>query len=480
MSGSGEKRGNGQDTRRPYDLILRGGKVATASDIFRCDIAVRDGRIAALGEDLGRAEAVIDAGGMLVTPGGIDSHCHMDQQAWEGQETCDDFRSGTRSAACGGTTTVIPFAMPLRGQSLRAVVDDYHARASGKAAIDYAFHLVVSDPSPQMLGQELPALIRDGCTSFKIYLTYEGLALSDYEVMEALDLALRERAMVMVHAENDGVVRWLTDRLLQTGRSEIKHHLAAHPALGDREATHRAITFAELTGVPILITHVSHQSAAEQIRWAQTRGLRLYGETCPQYLFLAAEDIEAQGLEGAKCVCTPPPREKANQAHMWQAIQNGTFQVFSSDHSAHRYTEKIKGVPATPFTKIALGVPGIELRMALLLSEGVGKGRIDLNRFVALTSANAAKIYGLYPRKGCIAIGADADLAIWDMNREWVVRHELLHDNCDYSPYEGMKLTGYPHRTISRGETVWHDGTFSAVAGRGRFLPCDLPDPPQP
>jgi dihydropyrimidinase len=463
-----------------FDLVVRGGRIATASDTFRSDIGVRDGRIVALGEDLGRAGAVIDAGGKLVTPGGIDSHCHMDQQAWEGQETCDDFRSGTLSAACGGTTTVIPFAMPLRGQSLRAVVDDYHARARGKAVIDYAFHLVVSDPTPQVLGQELPALIRDGCTSFKVYLTYEGLALSDYEVMEVLDLARRERAMVMVHAENDGVVRWLTDRLLETGPTEIKHHLAAHPAVGDREATHRAISFSELTGVPILITHVSHQAAAEQIRWAQDRGLRIYGETCPQYLFLAAEDIESRGLEGAKCVCTPPPREKANQAHMWRALQNGTFQVFSSDHSAHCYTEKVKGGPATPFTKVALGVPGIELRMPLLMSEGVGRGRIDLNEFVALTATNAARIYGLYPRKGSIAVGADADLVLWDMEREWVVGHGLLHDNCDYTPYEGMKLTGFPVLTLSRGEVVWQDGEVCGRPGRGRYLACDLPEPPRP
>ncbi len=467
-------------SQRAFDLLVRGGTVATASDVFRADIAVSGGRIVALGEELGRAEAEIDARGKLVTPGGIDSHCHMDQQAWEGQETCDDFRSGTRSAACGGTTTVIPFAMPLKGQSLRAVVEDYHARARGKALIDYAFHLVVSDPTPQVLGQELPALIRDGCTSFKVYLTYEGLALSDYEVMEVLDLARRERAMVMVHAENDGVVRWLTDRLLRTGRTAVEHHLEAHPAAGDREATHRAITFAELAGVPMLITHVSHRMAAEQIRWAQDRGLRIYGETCPQYLFLSAEDIQGHGLEGAKHVCTPPPREKANQAHLWKALRNGTFQVFSSDHSAHRYTEKIKGGPAAPFTQIALGVPGIELRMPLLMSEGVGKGRIDLNRFVALTATNAARIYGIYPRKGSIAVGADADLVLWDMEREWTVRHELLHDNCDYTPYEGMKLRGFPCVSLSRGEVVWRDGEVRDAAGRGQYLACDPPEPPPP
>jgi len=463
------------DGGRRFDLVIRNGLIATAGDVFRCDIGIRGGRIMALGHDLGPTEEIIDAAGKLVTPGGIDSHCHMDQQPWEGQVTCDDFRSGTISAACGGTTTVIPFAMPLRGQSLREVVDDYHRRAGPKAVIDYAFHLVVSEPTPQLLGQDLPALIRDGCTSFKVYLTYEGLALSDHEVLEVLDVAARERAMVMVHAENDAVVRWLTERLIQSGKTHVKHHLDAHPAAGDREATHRAITFSEVTGVPLLITHVSHRAAAEQIRWAQDRGLKIYGETCPQYLFLSAEDIEHGGIEGARCVCTPPPREKANQEHMWRGLANGTFQVFSSDHSAHRSEAKMQEGPTTPFTRVALGVPGIELRLPLLLSEGVGKGRLTLNQFVQLGSTNAAKIYGLYPRKGTIAVGADADIAIWDTEREWVVSRDLLHDNSDYTPYEGMKLRGWPEMTISRGEVVWNDGAFNAAPGRGQFLRCELP-----
>lgn len=469
------------DTRAmEFDLVIRNGKVATAGDVIRCDIGILEGRVAALADGLRSARAVIDAAGRLITPGGIDSHCHMDQQAWGGHETVDDFRSGTISAACGGTTTVIPFAMPIRGQSLRAVVDDYHRRANGKAMIDYAFHLVVSDPGPQVLGQELPALIRDGYTSLKIYMTYEGLALADGEILAVLDLAQREGAMVMVHAENDAVVRWLTDRLLNSGRTEIKYHLAAHPSSGDREATHRAITFAELVGLPILITHVSHRDGAEQIRWAQTRGLKIYGETCPQYLFLSADDIDVRGMEGAKCVCTPPPRDKSNQVHIWRGLQNGTFQVFSSDHSAYRYADKTSGGPDTPFNRVPNGVPGIELRMPLLLSEGVGKGRLTLNQFVALTAANAAQIYGLYPRKGTIAVGADADIVIWDTEREWVVTHELLHDNTDYTPYEGMRLRGWPLMTLSRGELVWRDGEVLGRPGRGQFLACEPLGVPKP
>jgi dihydropyrimidinase len=467
----------------PFDLLIRNGTVATAGDVVRCDIGVRGGRVVALGEDLGKAEQVIDATGKLVTPGGVDSHCHMDQQPWEGQATVDDFRSGTTSASCGGTTTVIPFAMPLKGQSLRTVVDDYHRRAAGKAVIDYAFHLVVADPSPQALGQDLPALIRDGCTSFKVYLTYEGLALTDEGVLNVLDFAKREGALVMVHAENDAVVRWLTNKLLAEGKTGIEHHLSAHPHIGDREATHRAISFSELIDVPILITHVSHREGAEQIRWAQTRGLKIYGETCPQYLFLSGDDIAGHDhhhpLEGAKYVCTPPPRDKGNQQYIWQGLQNGTFQVLSSDHSAYRFTDKVKDGARTTFANVPNGVPGIELRAPLLLSEGVGKGRITLNQFVALNSTNAAKIYGLYPRKGTIAIGGDADIVIWDTEHEWTVTHSLLHDQCDYTPYEGMRLKGWPEKTFSRGELVWNGKEPVAKAGRGQFLPCDLPGTPR-
>jgi dihydropyrimidinase len=473
-----------------FDLLIRNGTVATAGDVMHCDIGVRDGRIVALGTDLGRAEQAIDASGRLVTPGGVDSHCHMDQRAWGGAETADDFRSGTISAACGGTTTVMPFAMPLRGESLREVVEDYHRRADGKAVVDYAFHLVVSDPSPQVLGQELPALIHDGCTSFKIYLTYEGLALADEEVLNTLEVARREGALVMVHAENDAVVRWLTNRLLAKGQTAIKHHVDAHPWIGDREATHRAISFSELMDVPVLITHVSHRAATEQIRWAQTNGLKIYGETCPQYLFLTADDITGGGeahsrghghpQEGAKFVCTPPPRDKANQKYIWQGLQNGTFQVFSSDHSAYRFTDKIRSGPKTSFTNVPNGVPGIELRMPLLLSEGVGRGKLTLNQFVALTATNAARIYGLYPRKGTIAVGADADIVIWDTEREWTVTHSLLHDNCDYTPYEGRKLKGWPVMTLSRGEIVWDGKEPCAKPGRGQFLRCDLPETPRP
>jgi len=454
------------------DLNPAGGTVATSADGFRADIGVRGGRIVALGDDLPPAEETIDARGKLAVPGGVDGHCHMDQQPWEGRETADDFRSGTISAACGGTTTVIPFAMQLRGQSLSAIVADYHERARLKAVVDYAFHLIVGDPTAQVLGQELPPLMAEGCTSIKIYLTYDLLVLSDRQVLEVLDFARREGAVVMVHAENDDCIRWLTDRLVATGKTAFKYHGIAHSVAGEREATHRAITLAEVAEVPVLIAHVSTGAAAAQIRAAQARGLKVMAETCPQYLFLTADHMDTHDMEGTKYVCTPPPRTVADQGHIWRALADGTFQVFSSDHSPWRYADKISGGPATPFHKVPNGVPGIETRLPLLYSEGVGTGRLSLQKFVALGATNPARIYGLYPRKGTIAVGSDADLVVWDTERRVTITNAMLHNATDYTAYEGMTVTGWPILTLSRGEVVWRDGEVLGRPGRGQFLPC--------
>ncbi|MGQ9370762.1 dihydropyrimidinase [Azospirillum sp. ST 5-10] len=460
---------------KPFDLVVRNGTVATAGDVQRCDVGIRDGRIAALGEALPEGGLEIDATGRLVLPGGVDAHCHFDQPTGDGSEMADDFASGTRSAACGGTTTVIPFACQMKGQSLRAAVEDYHRRADGKAVIDYAFHLIVTDPTTTVLGQELPQLIREGYSSFKVYMTYDDLKLNDRQILDVLSVARAEGALVMIHAENTDCIAWLTERLELAGRTAPKFHAVARPALVEREATHRAITLAELADVPILIVHVSGAEAVEQIRWAQGRGLRIYAETCPQYLFLTAEDLDRPGHEGAKCICSPPPRDKANQRVIWDGLVNGAFQVFSSDHAPFTYAgPKGKGVHGAdaPFSKVPNGIPGVETRLPLLFSEGVGKGRLSLEQFVALTSANPARLYGLYPRKGTIAVGSDADLAIWDPTREVTITNAMLHHNVDYTPYEGMRVTGWPVLTLSRGVVVQEDGTLRAEPGRGRFLPC--------
>jgi dihydropyrimidinase len=465
------------------DLVVRNATAVTASDIQQCDIGVRDGRIVAIGDRLEGAGREIDAAGRYVLPGGIDGHCHIDQPMTDGSSMADDFYSGTRSAACGGTTTVIPFACQLRGQSLQAAVEDYHRRADGKAVVDYAFHLIVTDPTPEVLGKELPRLIAEGYSSFKIYMTYDDLKLNDRQILEVLAVARREGAMSMIHAENTDCIAWLTDQLLAAGHSAPRFHAESRPMLVEREATHRAIALSELVDIPVLIVHVSGREAIEQIRWAQGRGLRVYAETCPQYLFLTGEALAAEGWHGAKCICSPPPRDKANQRFVWDGLENGVFQVFSSDHAPFRFDDpkgkKVAGANA-PFNRVPNGIPGLETRLPLLFSEGVKTGRIDLNTFVALTATNVAKIYGLYPRKGTIAVGADADLVVWDDRAEVTVSNSMLHHDVDYTPYEGMKLAAWPAMTLSRGEIVWERPRFTAAKGRGRHLRCERPAPARP
>ena len=461
-----------------FDLVVRGGTVATAAEVVACDIGVRDGRIAALGKGLERGRNEIDARGLVVTPGGVDAHCHVDQPMPAPMKMADDFASGTLSAACGGTTTVIPFAAQEKGHSVIAAVEDYHRRAEGRAYVDYAFHLIVTDPTPKVLEEELPKLIRSGYTSFKMYMTYDDLKLSDRQILEVLALARREGAMPMIHAENADCIAWLTDLLEKAGRTAPRYHADSRPKVVEREATHRAISLAELVDVPLLIVHVSGAEAMEQIRWAQGRGLRVYAETCPQYLFLTEAHLGGEGYEGAKCVCSPPPRDEANQQAIWQGLASGVFHIFSSDHAPFGYEDphgKKLGGKAVPFRYIPNGIPGIETRLALLFSEGVGKGRIDLQRFVALTATDPAKLYGLYPKKGTIAPGSDADLTIWDPQREVTVTNALLHHNVDYTPYEGMRLKGWPKLTLSRGEVVCEEGRPAAARGRGKFLAAGIP-----
>jgi dihydropyrimidinase len=461
-----------------FDLLLLNAEVATASDRYVADLGIRDGRIAAIGRDLGSAARTIDAAGRLVTPGGVDAHCHLDQPMSDGSVMADDFVTGTRSAACGGTTTVIPFACQFKGRTLQEAVDDYHRRSEGRAAIDYAFHLIVSDPTPAVLRDELPRLVAEGYSSFKVYMTYDDMKLNDRQILNLLALARREGAMTMIHAENADCIGWLTEQLLDAGLTAPRYHAHARPMLVEREATHRAIALAELVDVPILVVHVSSREAVDQIRAAQGLGLKVYGETCPQYLFLTADNLDLEGFEGAKCICSPPPRDRANQDVIWRGLENGTFQVLSSDHAPFRYAgpggKQAKGKDA-PFTEIPNGIPGLETRMPLLMSHGVMDGRIDIHDFVALTATNAARLYGLFPRKGTIAVGSDADLVVWDMGTPRTIRNELLHHAVDYTPYEGLEVKAWPAMTFSRGELVWSDGEYLGRPGHGRFLRCERP-----
>jgi dihydropyrimidinase len=464
-------------SRTVLDLVVRNALVSTAADTFACDIGIRGGVVTMLGRDLPGAATEIDACGRHVTPGGVDGHCHLDQPMPPPVRMADGFDSGTRSAACGGTTTVIPFAAQEKGQSLRAAVDDYHRRADSKSHVDYAFHLIVTDPSPHVLHDELPALIAEGYTSFKIYMTYDDLKLDDRQILDVLDVARRHRAMPMIHAENSECIAWLADRLTGAGNLAPRYHAVSRPMLVEREATHRAIALSELVDVPILIVHVSGREAVEQIRWARSRGLRILAETCPQYLFLTSADLGIDDdYRGAKCVCSPPPRDEANQKIIWDGLSDGLFTVFSSDHAPFSFDDpagKKPGGREVAFTHIPNGIPGLETRLPLLFSEGVLAGRISINRFVELTATAPARTYGLHPRKGTIAIGSDADLVVWD-EREVVLSNDLLHHAVDYTPYEGRRLRAWPALTLLRGEVVWDGQRFSPGSG-GRFLRCGTP-----
>ena len=470
-------------TRGDYDLVIRGGTVVTAADTMRCDIGIVGGTVVALAERLAGGKSEVDAGGKLVLPGGVDSHCHLDQPMPEPMKMADDFATGTRSAACGGTTTVIPFAAQAKGQSLREAVADYHRRAQGQALIDYAFHMIVSDPTEIVLREELPALIAEGYTSFKIYMTYDDLKLDDGQILDVLAVARGHGAMAMIHAENADCIAWLTRRLEAAGRTAPRHHADARPMVVEREATHRAIALSEIVDVPVLIVHVSGREAVEQIRWGRAHGLRIYAETCPQYLFLTADALGIEGYGGAKCVCSPPPRDAANQQVIWDGLADGLFTVFSSDHAPFNYDDsrgKKLGGREVSFQYIPNGIPGLETRLPLLFSEGVQRGIISVNRFVELTATNPAKLYGLYPRKGTIAIGADADIAIWDPELDVTIANARLHHAVDYTPYEGMRVRGWPVATLSRGELVWDGVAPRGAAGRGRFLRCATPEMARP
>ena len=455
------------------DTVIHGGTVVTASDIFSCDIGIRDGRVVALGHDLGSADRVIDATDRLVLPGGIDSHVHVSQPSGPDIVMADDFESATRSAAFGGNTTIMPFCLQEKGQSLRQALKDYHALADGNCYIDTCFHMIISDPTEQVLGQELPGLVADGYTSFKVFMTYEGLALADREILEVMSVARETGALVMVHAENYDAIRFLTDRLERAGKTSPRYHATSRPIAVEREATHRAITLAELIDIGVMIVHVSNRESMEEIRRAQARGLTVFGETCPQYLMLTEKDLDGLNMEGAKYVCSPPPRDEASQRACWEGIQTGVFSVLSSDHCPFRYNDphgKLIPKGKTSFRWVPNGIPGVATRMPILFSEGVVKGRIDLNRFVALTSTNHAKTYGLYPRKGTIAVGSDADIAIWDPKKEVTLTHALLKDGSDYTPYEGLKITGWPELTMVRGKCIVSDGDLVGSKGIGEFI----------
>ncbi|KAA9008790.1 dihydropyrimidinase [Histidinibacterium aquaticum] len=455
-----------------YDLVIANGTVATAADVFEADIGISDGRVVQIGGDMGGATRVIDATGRYVLPGGIDSHVHIAQPSGPGIVMADDFDSATRSAAFGGNTTVMPFCLQERGQSLATAFRDYREKATG-SHVDFGFHMIVTDPTPQVLGQELPALIEEGQRSVKVFMTYEAMRMDDAGILATMDVARRHGAKVMVHCENEDVIAFLAARAAEAGDVAPRAHATTRPVAAEREATHRALTLAEVVDVPIVIVHVSNGAAIDEIARARSRGIDITAETCPQYLVLEADDLARDNWEGAKFVCSPPPRDTTEQKNCWRGLETGLFDLFSSDHCPFRYEDdQGKRNPAglRSFRHIPNGIPGVETRLPILFSEGVMKGRIDLTRFVALTSTNHARAYDMYPRKGTIAVGADADITIWDPQVRKSIRHADLHDAADYSPYEGFEVQGWPETVILRGKPVVEDGKLTAP-GAGREVP---------
>jgi dihydropyrimidinase len=461
-----------------YDLTVRGGRISTDSQTFEADIGIRDGVIAAIEKGLPAGDQDINAAGRWVLPGGIDSHVHIEQLSGMGMMCADDFYSGTVSAAFGGTTTIIPFAAQHRGQRIPDVVADYAQRAREKAVIDYGFHLILADPDEQALTQDLPQAIREGITSLKVYMTYNALKLDDAQLLDVMVLAGSEGALVMIHAENHDMIRWIAQRLLDRGHKAPKFHAVAHDPLAESEASNRAIALSRLIDVPVLLVHVAGAETVELVRSAQRLGSKVFAESCPQYLFLTADDIDLPGLEGAKFCCSPPPRDARSQQAVWDGFKDGTLGLYSSDHAPYRFDEsgKLPLGEATTFKDMANGVPGIELRMPLLFSEGVMQGRISIHEFVSLTATNHARMYGLAHCKGNIAIGLDADLALWNPEHKRTINAAMLHDNVGYTPYEGRELLGWPEVVISRGRVVVENNSLQVARGSGQYIPRRSPE----
>ena len=454
-----------------YDLVIRGGTVATSSDVFAADVGITGETIVALGSGLAAGMTEIDATGKLVLPGGVDAHAHIEQLSAAGIMNADTCESATRSAAFGGTTSVISFAAQHVGMDVREVVTDYTALAKKGAMIDYAFHIIVSDVTDKVIAEDIPALVREGHSSIKIFMTYDRLKVDDEKLLDILAAAREAKALVCVHAENHGVIAWMVKRLIDKGYTAPKYHAVSHARVSESEAFTRLIAFSELLDQPVMIFHVSTREGAAVIREARGRGVKIFAETCPQYLFLTAEDMDKPGAEGAKWMCSPPARTTDDQEALWHALALGDLQLVSSDHAPYRYDEtgKLRAGPNPTFKQVANGLPGLEVRLPLLFDTMVSKGRLGLSKFVELTSTAPAQIYNL-PKKGSIAIGNDADIAIWDPVRKVTLTDEMMHDLTGFSPFSGRTVTGWPEKVLLRGRVLVDGNTFTSKPGEGRLM----------
>src|SRR5882724_1528840 len=453
-----------------FDTIIANGRVVTATDTYQSDVAITAGKIAAIGQNLPRENAthIIDATGKYVLPGGIDVHTHLDMP-FGGTTSADDFETGTRAAAFGGTTTLIDFAIQYKGQTLRTAFDTWMQKASAKAVSDYSFHCIITELADAQL-EEMNALVREGVTSFKLFMAYPGVfMLDDGSIFKALRRTASNGGLVCMHAENGNAIDVIVQQALAEGKKAPKYHALTRPTTAEAEATARAIALAEMAGAPVYIVHLSCNEALEKVREARDRGLPVYAETCPQYLYLSIENFDAPGFEGAKYVFTPPLREKWHQEKLWNGLKTDHLQVVSTDHCPFCFKEQ-KELGRDDFTKIPNGGPGIQHRLSLIYTGGVHGKRLSANRFVQLVSTAPAKLFGLYPRKGTIAVGSDADLVIFDPNRKHTISAATHHMRVDYSMFEGIQVSGMPSTVLSRGRVVVDEDKFLGRAGAGEFV----------
>jgi dihydropyrimidinase len=419
------------------------------------------------------AGKVIEARAMLVMPGGIDVHTHLDMP-FGGTTSADDFETGTVAAAYGGTTTLIDFAIQYKGQTLRHAFDTWMKKADGKAVIDYSFHCIITDIAGAQL-DEMKAFVREGVPTFKLFMAYPGVfMLDDASIFKAMGAAADCGGMICMHAENGGAIDVIVQRALAQGKRSPKYHALTRPVTAEAEATSRAIALAEMAGTPVYIVHLSCSEALEKVREARDRGLRVYAETCPQYLYLSLENMDGPGFDGAKYVFTPPLREKWHQEKLWQGLAKDDLQVVSTDHCPFCMKEQ-KELGKDDFTKIPNGGPGIEHRMSLVYSGGVHGGKFSANRFVQLVSTAPAKLFGLYPRKGTVAVGSDADLIVFDADQEQTISVKTHHMRVDYSMFEGTRVKGVPKTVLSQGRVIVENGKFVGRVGAGEFLKRENP-----
>jgi dihydropyrimidinase len=449
------------------DLVIKNGTVVTASESYQADIGVKGETIALIGRDLSGGE-VIDAQGMYVMPGGIDPHTHM-ELPFMGSVSADDFRTGTIAAACGGTTTIIDFAIQGEGQTLQEALDIWLEKADGKACIDYGMHVAIGSMDDERM-EEMGDMVDIGVPSFKVFMAYKGVFMVDDETLYRSLLRAKEiGGLISVHAENGDVLNYLINKHVAEGKKEPIWHALSHPPEAEAEATHRAVVLAGMTGAPLYVVHMSSADALEALKAGRAQGFKVFGETCPQYLMFSMEKYEEPNFEGAKYVMSPPLRPKGNSEALWKGLASGDLQTVGTDHCPFNFVGQ-KDMGKEDFSKIPNGMPAVETRLPLIYHFGVNEGLFSINRFVELVATGPARLFGLLPRKGTIVIGADADLVIWDPDKEFQLTQENLHMNVDYSPYEDVTVKGYPAMVLQRGKVIVRDNEFVGEIGAGQFL----------